>query len=672
MFLISSVSAVAPLQKKIMNDFYEDLGSWSNILISDYFENWNKIIVSTSDPNCVSANCTITRYRSDTSPTGYGIWIEYPAVSGKYIRLTLWYSSPNDIRLETINFGMDNIYLWDDINISICQDDDCISNIYNFYNEGFYRISNAGELSYFSGSNIAILMNDITGGAFSAGNFSGLFDGRGFTLNDLNSYESYNSPINTLSGTIKNLRVDGWSKIVSGGSPYYIRRASFIDTISGTGIIKNSYIKDAYVETYTGQESYMTGKNAILAINNYGTISNVYVNGTSYLDGGFWTSVSRSSGGLVLNNYGLIENSYADVITSSQYGGNVQMSGFVNSDVGGTIQYCHSIGNKRFATLSNGTTDTANFFDYELAGTQTSAIGTPKTTIQMKTLQMYINAGWNIIASYDWDMNYDWFIQDVIDYPRIGVLEYYYAGEEPEEPECPLPIFYPPAIDETLSPFRVSGTSFGSVNFDAFYENYTSISLSYYDTLLNQTISYTKYTTPPSYSEECRDGVIDTCLKYFPANPPEVPREYITLRITSNAYNFTGTLNFTITNLCGSRYDSLIVITSEYIPPDEVPASLFKNLIVSITSLFPNHEDLNFAEKSAYVLITMTIITIILLFATGSFKEKLSPLMMYVIGILNFMIFSFFIAIKYVSIGVLILTALLAIGVSYFRFRGGA
>jgi hypothetical protein len=69
-----------------------------------------------------------------------------------------------------------------------------------------------------------------------------------------------------------------------------------------------------------------------------------------------------------------------------------------------------------------GMADTANFWDTQTSGWATSAMGTGKTTAEMRTLATFADAGWDIVPYADHDgeqATATWFIKEGEDYPRL-------------------------------------------------------------------------------------------------------------------------------------------------------------------------------------------------------------------------------------------------------------
>jgi len=111
------------------------------------------------------------------------------------------------------------------------------------------------------------------------------------------------------------------------------------------------------------------------------------------------------------NTGGLAGASYDSTIKTSYSSGFVSGTGSY-SDTGGLIGY------RSYGTIS------ACFWDKEASGQNTSAGGTGKTTVQMKTLATFTAAGWDF-SIYDGDAA-DWWKPNH-DYPRLS-WEHYASG----------------------------------------------------------------------------------------------------------------------------------------------------------------------------------------------------------------------------------------------------
>jgi hypothetical protein len=158
------------------------------------------------------------------------------------------------------------------------------------------------------------------------------------------------------------------------------------------GTISNSYASGA-----------VNGNNSAMHVGgfcglNYGTISNSYGIGT--VEG----SNSSQVGGLCGDNCGTVTNCYASGSVSGRdaIGG---LCGVCGSDYEqGTIIDCYAIGfvmgTSRVGGLCGddwGNTIANCFWDKNTSGQSTSAGGTGKTTMEMKTLSTFTAAGWDFV-----------------------------------------------------------------------------------------------------------------------------------------------------------------------------------------------------------------------------------------------------------------------------------
>ncbi|MCP4711588.1 MAG: hypothetical protein GY869_23465, partial [Planctomycetes bacterium] len=140
---------------------------------------------------------------------------------------------------------------------------------------------------------------------------------------------------------------------------------------------------------------------------NAGTIASCYatgaVSGTGY-----------DTGGLVGNN---CDNTFSSYATGSVTGNDV-VGGLVGENYNGRITHCYSTGNVwgksnvgglcGSAQIDSQHKDTGNFWDIETSQASTSAMGTGKTTSQMKNHTTFTNAGWDFVGEYDNGPSDEW------------------------------------------------------------------------------------------------------------------------------------------------------------------------------------------------------------------------------------------------------------------------
>ncbi|MBE3144502.1 MAG: PASTA domain-containing protein, partial [Planctomycetes bacterium] len=145
----------------------------------------------------------------------------------------------------------------------------------------------------------------------------------------------------------------------------------------------------------------------------YGSISDSYALGDVQATGDY-------VGGFVGNQtYGSINRAYA----KGQVSGNNNVGGFLGNTDWGSIYDSYSTGSATgsssvggFCGRNNSGTISNCFWDKDTSLLTTSAGGTGKTTVQMKDIDTYINAGWRISADVLW---YYWYMP-VNDYPRLS------------------------------------------------------------------------------------------------------------------------------------------------------------------------------------------------------------------------------------------------------------
>jgi hypothetical protein len=133
-----------------------------------------------------------------------------------------------------------------------------------------------------------------------------------------------------------------------------------------------------------------------------GIVSKCFSNGT--------IKGAKFMGGLIGKNQGTVSNSYAivSIYDETDYYGAVSLAESLGGFTGyssGSISYCYSTGfvdsgynSGGFAGVSTGTVSSC-FWDVNTSGRATSAGGEGKTTVEMKTLSTFTDAGWDF-ATY--------------------------------------------------------------------------------------------------------------------------------------------------------------------------------------------------------------------------------------------------------------------------------
>jgi hypothetical protein len=235
-------------------------------------------------------------------------------------------------------------------------------------------------------------------------NFTGVFDGNDYAIRNAD----VNMPGSNYVGLFGYLGKDGQIKNL-GAEDVSILGQNCVGALVGykySGTISNCYS--------TGWVSgrYLVGG---LVGENYGTITNCYSTGSVIGTG-------ERVGGLVGMNHGTITNSYS---TGPASGTVYYVGGLVGDNFFGTISNCYSTGPVSatgelvggLAGWSYGGNFTACFWDIETSGQARSSGGTGKTTTEMKTIQTYLDAGWDFTIE-DGDPA-DW-VMPGNDYPHLA------------------------------------------------------------------------------------------------------------------------------------------------------------------------------------------------------------------------------------------------------------
>ena len=240
--------------------------------------------------------------------------------------------------------------------------------------------------------------------------FSGVFDGGGYAIACL---------------TIDTAGIDS-------------KYLGLFSNIGETGLIKNLGIKDANITGGTGSD-YL----GALAGRNDGTITNCFSNATVSGDGEVgglmgdnWNAViqcystglicgNSQVGGLAGLNRNIIINCYS---TASVTGGRWGAGGLVGENWH-TITNCYSvghvIGNEHSGGLVGHDKDWVSVsvnnsvWDIKTSGQLISAGGEGKTTAEMQTAGMFLDAGWDFVDETVNGTEDIWWILEGHDYPRL-------------------------------------------------------------------------------------------------------------------------------------------------------------------------------------------------------------------------------------------------------------
>jgi len=198
-------------------------------------------------------------------------------------------------------------------------------------------------------------------------------------------------------------------------------------------------------------------------------------------------------------------------------------------------------------------------------------------------------------------------------------------------------------------------------NLNAYWENYANITLRYNDSIAGN-VSYTQGFSNLS-NESCSVGAITTCLRYFPSY------NGINFYIYNNNENVTTNISINASNTFGSDTQYLIAITTFNGTTFSSGSGLFSIIVDTFTGIFPDKDSINSTTRFAYVLVVILLITATILIV-GSRADNI-PLALILASIVDILVFIYFIFIGYISVGLLLIMAIIGIGLAYFKIVKG-
>jgi len=253
-------------------------------------------------------------------------------------------------------------------------------------------------------SNVGILEMNVTGYGFVGG-----LVGRNRGAIE-NTYSTGN-----VSGEHQNiggLVGDNWYGTVE--KSYSIGDVSGADLYVGGLLGRNNYgtISNSYANCEVTGEMHVGG---LIGDNWYGTVSKSYANGN--------VSGNYEIGGLMGRSRGPVSNSYA----TSKVTGEMYVGGLVGQNDYSTVTNSYATGNVSGDEFLGGLvgnnwdgTVENSFWDTETSGIEESDGGEGKTTEEMKEIQLFSNAEWDIVEVHDpdyRDTDHIWNIVDTETYP---------------------------------------------------------------------------------------------------------------------------------------------------------------------------------------------------------------------------------------------------------------
>ncbi|MHC4436884.1 MAG: GLUG motif-containing protein [Planctomycetota bacterium] len=258
------------------------------------------------------------------------------------------------------------------------------------------------------------------------GSFTGVFDGNGHTISNLNinsSREKYTGLFGYVTGEIMNLGLINPEVFSQGSHVGALAGYLFAGTITscyakGTNVSGDDFI-GGLVGTCSGRlnKSYSTGSvigdwyvGGLIGIVDDSTVNRCYSKAN--------VSGNREVGGLAgktIHEQSVVHNCYA----TGSVNGDIYVGGLVgqvqsgrayrsystgsvsgNQDVGGLTGYIRVLGGVALC-----------FWDMETSGQSTSAGGTGKTTEEMQTITTFTDVGWDFLNT--------WTICDGMNYPVL-------------------------------------------------------------------------------------------------------------------------------------------------------------------------------------------------------------------------------------------------------------
>jgi hypothetical protein len=216
------------------------------------------------------------------------------------------------------------------------------------------------------------------------GTFTGSFDGQGYEIRDL----YINRPNENRTGLFDRVFPRGVIKDV-GVVNATVTGEWYVGSLAGEnwGTVSNWY-----------SSGNVTGDSCVggLVGWNRGTVSNCYSSGNVTGDEGI--------GGLVGCNYGIVSDSYS----TGNVTGDENVGGLVGGNPAGTVSNSHSTGSVTGYSSVGGLVGwneamneaivSNSFWDIETSGQATSDGGIGKTIVEMKNINTFSGARWDIIA----------------------------------------------------------------------------------------------------------------------------------------------------------------------------------------------------------------------------------------------------------------------------------
>ena len=301
------------------------------------------------------------------------------------------------------------------------------SKIVNSYATGNIEgIEGVGGLVGFCAGGNAIIINSYATGNVKGGNWVGGLAGE--LLGDANLINSYATGEVTGDDYVGGLL--GYSDTENITHSYAIGNVTGNKYLGGLiGSSDKGYITDCYATGNVTGNSHIGGLVGEIYLLEITIINNSYSTGNvagGDILGGLVGEANGGGGSIIINSYAT-GNVTGDSPT--------YIGGFVGWNRGGNITNSYSKGNVTGGGLI-GSNDLADeniknsFWDINTSGQNTSDGGTGKNTTEMYDITTYnFTGGWDILLIENF-INETWYINNSIDYPRLGWVELEYEEIE--------------------------------------------------------------------------------------------------------------------------------------------------------------------------------------------------------------------------------------------------
>jgi hypothetical protein len=179
--------------------------------------------------------------------------------------------------------------------------------------------------------------------------------------------------------------------------------------------------------------SYSCPAGGLVGYNEHGTLTNCYSAGAVH-------GIGSEAGGVVgFNMHGTVTQCYSTATVSGAAWG---IGGLVGFKSGGIVIQCYSAGAVSGEGCIGGLVGyspgeepvIASFWDTQTSGQVKSAGGMGKTTAEMQTAKMFLDARWDFVGETDNGTEDIWKIAEGLGYPRLSWEKYSGGTGEPNDP----------------------------------------------------------------------------------------------------------------------------------------------------------------------------------------------------------------------------------------------